>query len=150
MARKTSFYYSFLVLPADQRHAIIAVWDFCRAVDDAVDEAEGEQAPDAKSPREALAYWRAELARCYDDAQPQSPQGRSLQPFVREFDLPRQAFEDVIDGVAMDLDRFTLSPSEITLDIHFNDARTRIRLSGVRRCLINNLLISNVIFTLRP
>ena len=40
MARKTSFYYSFLVLPADQRRAIIAVWDFCRAVDDAVDEPE--------------------------------------------------------------------------------------------------------------
>ena len=39
MARKTSFYYSFLVLPADQRRAIVAVWDFCRAVDDAVDEA---------------------------------------------------------------------------------------------------------------
>ena len=38
MARKTSFYYAFLVLPADQRRAIIAVWDFCRAVDDAVDE----------------------------------------------------------------------------------------------------------------
>jgi hypothetical protein len=31
MARKTSFYYSFLVLPAEQRRAIIAVWDFCRA-----------------------------------------------------------------------------------------------------------------------
>ncbi len=39
MARNTSFYYSFLVLPADQRRAIVAVWDFCRAVDDAVDEA---------------------------------------------------------------------------------------------------------------
>src|SRR5947209_7182415 len=38
MARKTSFYYSFLVLPAEQRRAIVAVWDFCRAVDDAVDE----------------------------------------------------------------------------------------------------------------
>src|SRR5258707_3900095 len=38
MARKTSFYYSFLVLPSSQRCAIIAVWDFCRAVDDAVDE----------------------------------------------------------------------------------------------------------------
>ena len=37
-APKTSFYYSFLVLPPDQRRAIIAVWEFCRAVDDAVDE----------------------------------------------------------------------------------------------------------------
>jgi phytoene synthase len=105
MARKTSFYYSFLVLPADQRRAIIAVWDFCRAVDDAVDEADVEPPADAKSPREALGYWRAELACCYGPDQPRSPQGRSLQPFVREFDLPRQAFEDVIDGVAMDLDR---------------------------------------------
>jgi 15-cis-phytoene synthase len=105
MARKTSFYYSFLVLPADQRRAIIAVWDFCRAVDDAVDEAEPDPPADGRSPREAIAYWRAELARCYGDGCPESAQGRSLQPFIREFDLPRQAFEDVIDGVAMDLDR---------------------------------------------
>jgi phytoene/squalene synthetase len=38
MSRDTSFYYSFLVLPPRKRAAIIAVWDFCRAVDDAVDE----------------------------------------------------------------------------------------------------------------
>ena len=37
--RATSFYYSFLALPAEKRNAIVAVWDFCRAVDDAVDEA---------------------------------------------------------------------------------------------------------------
>ena len=42
MSRDTSFYYSFLVLPPAKRHAIIAVWDFCRAVDDAVDEVEVE------------------------------------------------------------------------------------------------------------
>jgi 15-cis-phytoene synthase len=105
MARKTSFYYSFLVLPADQRRAIIAVWDFCRAVDDAVDEADESQPAPARSPREALGYWRAELARCYGNERPESPQGRSLKPFIRDFDLPRQAFEDVVDGVEMDLDR---------------------------------------------
>ena len=38
MSRPTSFYYAFLVLPREQRDAVIAVWDFCRAVDDAVDE----------------------------------------------------------------------------------------------------------------
>ena len=37
MARDTSFSYSFLVLPADQRRDIGAIWDFCRAVDDGVD-----------------------------------------------------------------------------------------------------------------
>ena len=52
MARDTSFYYSFLVLPARRRRAIVAVWDFCRAVDDAVDEAaggEGPVTPDARA-----------------------------------------------------------------------------------------------------
>ena len=38
VSRPTSFYYAFLVLPRDQREAMVAVWDFCRAVDDTVDE----------------------------------------------------------------------------------------------------------------
>jgi 15-cis-phytoene synthase len=101
MARKTSFYYSFLVLPADQRQAIVAVWDFCRAVDDAVDESPAGHEP---AGREAVTFWRAELARAFDGSRPSTPQGQHLQPFIARFDLPRQAFDDVIDGVAMDLD----------------------------------------------
>lgn len=100
-APKTSFYYSFLVLPPDQRRAIIAVWEFCRAVDDAVDECD---ASDAMSPRQGVAYWREELARCFSSERPISPQGQRLQPFIAEFQLPRQAFDDVIDGVEMDID----------------------------------------------
>ena len=97
MARKTSIYYSFLVLPREERRAIIAVWDFCRVVDDAVDEA-------TAGGREAVAFWRAELRTCFEGGVPDTPQGRKLQPLIERFDLPRQAFEDVIDGVAMDLD----------------------------------------------
>ena len=102
MARNTSFYYAFLVLPPEQRRAIIAVWDFCRAVDDAVDEAPagagGEPAV------RAVAFWRDELARAFDGRPVSTDQGRRLQPFIAPFDLPRQAFDDVIDGVAMYLD----------------------------------------------
>jgi phytoene synthase len=104
MPRKTSFYYAFLVLPSDERRAIIAVWDFCRAVDDAVDEEPSSAAMGLPTGRDAVAFWRAEVARCYEDGEPQTAQGRQLQPFVRRFELPRQAFEDVIEGVAMDLD----------------------------------------------
>lgn len=102
MARKTTFYYSFLVLPPEQRRAIIAVWDLCRAVDDAVDE---EVPPGVVSGRAAVPFWREEIARCYGDGVPATEQGRALKPFVARFDLPRQAFDDVIDGVAMDLDK---------------------------------------------
>jgi 15-cis-phytoene synthase len=103
MARSTSFYYSFLVLPADQRRAMIAVWDFCRAVDDAVDEAPAA-AGGLPSGRAAVAFWREELARCFDGGAPATEQGQQLQPFIARFGLPREAFEDVVDGVAMDLD----------------------------------------------
>ena len=115
MARNTSFYYSFLVLPADQRRAMLAVWDFCRAVDDAVDEApdapkremrEGGLASSRGLPsgRDGVTFWRDELARCFEGGGPGTPQGRRLQPLIARFGLPRQAFDDVIDGVAMDLD----------------------------------------------
>lgn len=95
--RATSFYFSFLALPADKRNAIVAVWDFCRAVDDAVDE------PDGDDPAAALARWRSELARLYEGHEPQTPQGKRLAPFITAFALPRSGFEDLIDGVAMDL-----------------------------------------------
>jgi 15-cis-phytoene synthase len=115
MSRATSFYYAFVVLPKPQREAIIAVWDFCRAVDDVVDEPaspgpgsgapgprSGVQGPDVL--RTALNEWRSELDRCYTGA-PLSPQGQELQRWIRHFDLSRQPFADLIDGVEMDLDR---------------------------------------------
>jgi phytoene synthase len=109
MSRDTSFYYSFLVLPLRKRNAIIAVWDFCRAVDDAVDEVVPEvewarglsDEARAKATRQ-LANWRTEVAATFN-GRPQTPQGIALQPFVREFNLPREQFEDLVDGVEMDL-----------------------------------------------
>jgi phytoene synthase len=104
VARDTSFYYAFLMLPPVKRNAIVAVWDFCRAVDDAVDEAAS-----AAQAEQDIAMWREELARCFDPdgdlGAPQTRQGRALRPLVTLFNLSRQPFEDLIDGVAMDLAR---------------------------------------------
>jgi phytoene synthase len=98
VARDTNFYYSFLVLPADKRHAIVAVWDFCRAVDDAVDEA-----GDADRATAEIARWRGELALAFGAGRPETPQGRALAPLVTRFGLPREAFEALIEGVEMDI-----------------------------------------------
>jgi phytoene synthase len=97
VARDTSFYYSFLVLPAEERRAIVAVWDFCRAVDDAVDEAPADRSV------EEVGRWREEVARCFDGQPPQTPQGRALQPLIARFALPREAFDALVEGVEMDL-----------------------------------------------
>ena len=109
MSRDTSFYYSFLVLPRRKRNAIVAVWDFCRAVDDAVDEVVPEQewagglTPEARTRAAAqVAAWRTELEAAYSGA-PRTSQGIALQPFIHQFNLPRARFEELIDGVEMDL-----------------------------------------------
>ncbi len=106
--RDTNFYYSFLVLPQAQRRAIVAVWDFCRAVDDAVDEMAVVPTPCTEEAREAaacqeLAKWRRELATCFGEGVPETEQGKALRPYVATFGLPRDAFARVIDGVEMDL-----------------------------------------------
>ena len=98
MARDTNFYYSFLVLPPEKRRAIVAVWDFCRAVDDAVDEAGAGSAA-----RSEIDRWRTELSAVFDGGTPETSQGRTLALFVRQFNLPRSAFEALIEGVEMDL-----------------------------------------------
>jgi phytoene synthase len=97
LSRDTNFYYSFLVLTAEKRQAIVSVWDFCRAVDDVVDE------PDGSDPAAALAGWRRELAACYGEGAPTTPVGNRLRPHISRFGLPRDAFELVIAGVGMDL-----------------------------------------------
>jgi len=97
MTRKTSFYYSFLVLPAAERRAITAVFDFCRAVDDAVD-----LEPDPARAAAALEGWRREVALVFGAGRPVTSQGLALQPFAEPFHLPRAQFDALIDGVAMD------------------------------------------------
>ena len=114
MARDTSFYYAFLMLPPAKRNAIVVVWDFCRAVDDAVDEAvptwDGALPAEARAKAEAeLLVWREDIRCCFetgpDVPAPSTRQGRALHPLVAAFGLKRQPFDDLIDGVAMDLER---------------------------------------------
>ena len=103
--RDTNFYYSFVILPDAQRRAIVAVWHFCRAVDDAVDEKAGAPGDPQRRAEAAaeLARWRQELDACFAGRECTTDQGRSLIVHVAKFGLPRRSFEDVIDGVGMDL-----------------------------------------------
>ena len=107
MGRDTNFYYSFLVLSPEKRRAIVAVWDFCRAVDDAVD-APNDQArtgdgADIGRLAAEIRRWKREVARCYDSSEPSTAQGRRLKPYIARFNLPRKPFDDLVDGVEMDV-----------------------------------------------
>lgn len=94
----SSFYYSFLFLPADKRREINALYAFCREVDDVVDECSDPQVARTK-----LQWWRDETDRIYDGV-PQHPVGQALRPVVERYGLAREYLHEVIDGMEMDLD----------------------------------------------
>ena len=93
----SSFYYSFLFLPANRRRAITALYAFCREVDDVVDECKDSQVAANK-----LVWWRQELDRLYA-GQPQHPVTQALQAVLPEFSLPQEQLLEIIDGMEMDL-----------------------------------------------
>jgi 15-cis-phytoene synthase len=93
----SSFYYSFLFLPAERRRAITALYAFCREVDDVVDEGMDPQVAAAK-----LAWWRAEVANLFA-GRPQHPVTRALEPHRDAFGLSAARLNEIIDGMQMDL-----------------------------------------------
>ncbi len=95
----SSFYYSFLFLPQQQRRAITALYAFCREVDDVVDES-----TDAGLARTRLAWWRGELGRLYA-GQPEHPVTKALQPHLAPFRIDRGRLDEIIDGMEMDLEQ---------------------------------------------
>ncbi|MBS1189046.1 MAG: hpnD [Rhodocyclaceae bacterium] len=96
-ASGSSFYYSFLFLPAERRRAIMALYAFCREVDDVVDECHDLALASTK-----LAWWRQEVERIAA-GQPEHPVGQALQAAGRRFSLPREQLLEIIDGMEMDL-----------------------------------------------
>ena len=95
----SSFYYSFLFLPPPQRRAIIALYAFCREVDDTVDES-----TDDGVARTRLAWWRDEIGRLFEGV-PGHPVTRALQPALAPFGIDRARLIEIIDGMQMDLDQ---------------------------------------------
>jgi phytoene synthase len=98
-ASGSSFYYSFLFLPKPKRQAITALYAFCREVDDVADEC-----TDVAIARTKLAWWRTEIANLYA-GHPQHPVTQALAEAVRDYNLAEEHFQEIIDGMEMDLDQ---------------------------------------------
>jgi phytoene synthase len=93
----SNFYYSFMFLPADQRAAITAIYAFCREVDDIVDECK-----DKSIAQQKLIWWSTEIERIYAGS-PQHPIGIALAVAIVKFKLQKIWFDEILQGMAMDL-----------------------------------------------
>lgn len=93
----SSFYYSFLFLPPEKRKAITALYAFCREVDDIVDEYNERDIAVTK-----LQWWRNEIENLFNN-QPQHPVTKALKPHIKTFNLAQEYFQEIIDGMEMDL-----------------------------------------------
>jgi phytoene synthase len=98
-ASGSSFYYSFLFLPKPRRQAITALYAFCREVDDIADECS-----DPSIARTKLHWWRMEIANLFQ-GNPQHPVTQALQPAIKEYGLNEEHFQEIIDGMEMDLEQ---------------------------------------------
>jgi len=96
-ASGSSFYYSFLFLPPERRRAIMALYAFCREVDDVVDECHDVSLASTK-----LVWWRQEIERVAE-GQPQHPVGQALKGIAGTISLPKEQLLEIIDGMEMDL-----------------------------------------------
>jgi phytoene synthase len=95
---RSSFYYAFILLPPERRRALHAVYAFCRFIDDIADD------ESIREPALLLKRWREELDRVYAGA-PTRALSRALADSARRFNIPRELFEEIINGVEMDLSR---------------------------------------------
>ena len=91
---------AFVLLPKAKRDGMSALYAFCREVDDVADD---ESVP-VEERRQGLAAWRADVRRVYDHQPPQFPVNRELEQVVRQYRLPFDYFEALLQGVEMDLD----------------------------------------------
>jgi 15-cis-phytoene synthase len=97
--RGSNFFLGFLFLSRKKRDALSAVYAYCRLIDDIVDAGSLER----EEARRMLDFWRAEIDRVYAGT-PTHSVGQRLAAALKDFDLPKEAFLEMIRGCAMDLE----------------------------------------------
>ncbi len=101
----TSFGMGMRILSGERREAMFAIYAFCREVDDIAD----EPAPLAEK-KAGLQSWREEIERIYQGA-PSKPTGVALLEHVRHFDLSKEEFILMIEGMEMDAEGPIVAPT---------------------------------------
>jgi phytoene synthase len=96
-----NFYYAFVALPLERRNAICAIYAFMRQADDLAD--------DESLPREErrlrLNAWLAAWREVTAGGATADPVFLAVRDATARFAIPLQLLDELVDGVAMDLDQ---------------------------------------------
>ena len=124
----SSFLSGFRFLSVEKRNAITVLYAFCRELDDVVD---GCTNPNVA--QITLNWWHSDLEKVFNNEMPEHPVHQALKDIRASFDLPKDEFEALIDGMQMDLEQARYgSFDELKLYCH--------RVAGVVGCLIARIL----------
>ncbi|OHQ27959.1 squalene synthase HpnD [Neisseria sp. HMSC066H01] len=124
----SSFLSGFRFLSVEKRNAITVLYAFCRELDDVVD-----GCTDPNVAQITLNWWRSDLEKVFNNEMPEHPVHQTLKDIRASFDLPKNEFEALIDGMQMDLEQARYgSFDELKLYCH--------RVAGVVGCLIARIL----------
>jgi presqualene diphosphate synthase len=124
-AAGSSFYTAMKILPRRQREAMFEIYGFCRRVDDIAD----SDGPRAERLME-LAAWRADVNALYAGQLP--PRLAGLAQPVHDFDLAREDFLALIDGMEMDAFDDIRAPSFAILDLYCDRVASAVGRLSVR------------------
>jgi hydroxysqualene synthase len=124
-ASGSSFYAAMRILPREQREAMFQIYSFCRQVDDIADS-------DGPRPERlaALQQWRDDVDALYRGHPP--ARLRDYAASVARFDLRREDFLAIIDGMEMDVPQDIRAPDLATLDLYCDRVASAVGRLSVR------------------
>jgi len=124
-ASGSSFYAAMRILPRAQREAMFQIYSFCRHVDDIADS-------DGPRPERlaALQQWRDDIDALYQGHPP--ARLRDYVASVRHFDLKREDFLAIVDGMEMDVPQDIRAPDLATLDLYCDRVASAVGRLSVR------------------
>jgi 15-cis-phytoene synthase len=93
---------AFILLPREKREEMVALYAFCREIDDVSD----EEVRPIELRRTHLQEWREDVRAASAGTTPRFAVNRELQPVIARRKLPFELFDELIKGVEMDLDIF--------------------------------------------
>jgi phytoene synthase len=95
-----NFYYGFMVLPAEKRNALSAVYAFMRHADDISD----EPGVDPLLKRQKLNEWLEAAKTVFTGKPTDDPVLMALGDAQKKFKIPPELFEKLVYGTSLDLD----------------------------------------------